>query len=78
MRLAHAGRHTYHHTSTDMPCEHNRCTLRSYEDSLQRLGMNHIDVLVIHDLDSMHFPPSGIAHHMGQCAGMLEACLRVS
>ena len=40
--------------------------MRSYEDSLQRLGMNSIDILVIHDLDGMHFPEPGIAHHMGQ------------
>ena len=25
--------------------------MRSYEDSLQRLGMNRIDLLIIHDLD---------------------------
>lgn len=40
--------------------------MRSYEDSMQRLGMNSIDILVIHDLDKMHFPEAGIAHHMGQ------------
>jgi D-threo-aldose 1-dehydrogenase len=28
--------------------------MRSYEDSLQRLGMTRIDMLVIHDLDSGH------------------------
>ncbi len=28
--------------------------MRSYEDSLQRLGMSRIDVLVIHDLDFWH------------------------
>ena len=28
--------------------------MRSYEDSLQRLGMNRIDVLLIHDLDIWH------------------------
>ena len=32
----------------------------------QRLGMNQIDILVIHDVDKMHFPEPGIAHHMGQ------------
>ena len=26
-------------------------TMRSFEDSLQRLGMNRIDVLLIHDCD---------------------------
>lgn len=30
--------------------------LRSYEDSLQRLGINKVDVLYIHDLDSGYFP----------------------
>jgi D-threo-aldose 1-dehydrogenase len=29
--------------------------MRSFEDSLQRLGMNRIDVLLIHDLDPWHF-----------------------
>jgi len=29
--------------------------MRSFEDSLQRLGINKIDVLLIHDLDSWHF-----------------------
>jgi D-threo-aldose 1-dehydrogenase len=29
--------------------------MRSFEDSLQRLGMNRIDVLLIHDLDAWHF-----------------------
>ena len=32
--------------------------MRSYEDSLHRLGMNRIDLLVIHDLDTDH-------HHNG-------------
>ncbi len=29
--------------------------MRSFEDSLQRLGVNRIDVLLIHDLDPWHF-----------------------
>jgi D-threo-aldose 1-dehydrogenase len=29
--------------------------MRSFEDSLQRLGINRIDVLLIHDLDRWHF-----------------------
>lgn len=29
--------------------------LRSYEDSVQRLGINTVDALLIHDLDLMHF-----------------------
>jgi D-threo-aldose 1-dehydrogenase len=28
--------------------------MRAYEDSLQRLGMNRIDLLIIHDLDFWH------------------------
>ena len=28
--------------------------MRAYEDSLQRLGMNRIDILIIHDLDFWH------------------------
>lgn len=30
--------------------------MRSYEDSLQRLGINRIDALYIHDLDTGYFP----------------------
>jgi D-threo-aldose 1-dehydrogenase len=30
--------------------------MRSYEDSLQRLGVNKVDVLYIHDLDKGYFP----------------------
>ncbi|MBN9072610.1 MAG: aldo/keto reductase [Rhizobiales bacterium] len=30
--------------------------MRSYEDSLQRLGINKVDILFIHDLDTQHFP----------------------
>jgi D-threo-aldose 1-dehydrogenase len=30
--------------------------LRAYEDSLQRLGINRVDVLYIHDLDHGYFP----------------------
>lgn len=29
--------------------------MRSFEDSLQRLGINRIDLLLIHDLDTWHF-----------------------
>ena len=29
--------------------------MRSYEDSLQRLGMNRVDLLIIHDLDRANF-----------------------
>jgi D-threo-aldose 1-dehydrogenase len=30
--------------------------MRSYEDSLQRLGVNKVDILYIHDLDKGYFP----------------------
>ncbi|WP_145515071.1 aldo/keto reductase [Yersinia massiliensis] len=30
--------------------------MRSYEDSLQRLGINKVDILYIHDLDTGYFP----------------------
>ena len=38
--------------------------MRSYEDSITRLGMNQIDLLVIHDCDLMHFkhPDQAMAH----------------
>lgn len=34
--------------------------MRAYEDSLQRLGMNRIDTLVIHDLDWWHRGPESM------------------
>lgn len=37
--------------------------LRSYEDSLLRLGLNRVDCLVIHDLDSRMMPESDLHHH---------------
>ncbi len=37
--------------------------LRSYEDSLQRLGLNRVDMLVIHDLDSEYHDPEQLASH---------------
>jgi D-threo-aldose 1-dehydrogenase len=41
--------------------------MRSYEDSLQRLGINRVDALAIHDLDSRHrLDEAGVA------AGMKE------
>jgi D-threo-aldose 1-dehydrogenase len=40
--------------------------LRSYEDSLQRLGLNRIDLLLVHDLDSWHHPPEALAAHLAQ------------
>ncbi len=34
--------------------------LRSYEDSLQRLGLNRVDLLLIHDLDLNYHTPEGV------------------
>ena len=36
--------------------------MRSYEDSLQRLGMNRIDILIIHDLDWWHHKTDAKVH----------------
>lgn len=38
--------------------------MRAYEDSLQRLGMNRVDTLVIHDLDRAHFTEGQVGHHL--------------
>ena len=41
--------------------------MRSFEDSLQRLGINRIDVLLIHDLDTWHFKTEAkVAPYMNQ------------
>lgn len=41
--------------------------MRSYEDSLQRLGINKVDILFIHDLDTQHFPdPADLEAHFRQ------------
>lgn len=41
--------------------------MRSYEDSLQRLGMNRVDVLVIHDLDLANLGSEElVAKHLDQ------------
>jgi D-threo-aldose 1-dehydrogenase len=37
--------------------------MRSYEDSLQRLGLNRIDMLVLHDLDEQHHEAADFARH---------------
>ncbi len=37
--------------------------LRSYEDSLQRLGLDRVDMLVIHDLDSQYHDPQQLESH---------------
>jgi D-threo-aldose 1-dehydrogenase len=43
--------------------------MRSYEDSLQRLGLASIDLLLIHDLDDWHFHEvSEFNFHMAQLA----------
>jgi D-threo-aldose 1-dehydrogenase len=43
--------------------------MRSYEDSLQRLGFLHIDMLIIHDLDFMyHRTEPRVAAYLGQLA----------
>jgi len=38
--------------------------MRSYEDSLQRLGLNRVDVLLVHDLDANHFAPEALQAQM--------------
>ena len=44
--------------------------MRSYEDSLQRLGMNRIDLLVIHDLDFWHHAVEAkVQAYLGQLVG---------
>jgi D-threo-aldose 1-dehydrogenase len=40
--------------------------MRAYEQLLQRLALNTVDSLVIHDLDGMYHAPDAIAHHMQQ------------
>jgi D-threo-aldose 1-dehydrogenase len=43
--------------------------MRSYEDSLQRLGMNRIDLLIIHDLDRTSFQSDEMVRaHLNQLA----------
>ena len=37
--------------------------LRSYEDSLQRLGLNRVDMLVIHDLDGQYHDAEQLESH---------------
>eukprot|EP00039_Didymoeca_costata_P030745 m.31149 g.31149 ORF g.31149 m.31149 type:complete len:418 (+) comp8286_c0_seq1:61-1314(+) len=39
--------------------------MRCYEDSLQRTSMNKINILVIHDLDQMHFNKHQMEVHLG-------------
>jgi D-threo-aldose 1-dehydrogenase len=42
--------------------------LRSYEDSLQRLGLTRVDLLVIHDLDLRHHDADGVERHLERLA----------
>ncbi|WP_172121896.1 MULTISPECIES: aldo/keto reductase [unclassified Devosia] len=43
--------------------------MRSYEDSLQRLGMNRVDMLIIHDLDRTSFGTDALVQaHLAQLA----------
>lgn len=43
--------------------------MRSYEQALQRLALNTIDSLVIHDLDTMYHSPEAAAAHLAQLTG---------
>lgn len=38
--------------------------MRSYEDSMQRLGMRQIDMLLVHDLDVQHHQEEGVQNHL--------------
>lgn len=40
--------------------------MRSFEDSLQRLGINAVDLLLIHDLDPWDHNPQALAAYFGQ------------
>lgn len=40
--------------------------MRAYEQLLQRLALNTVDSLVIHDLDGMYHEPDAISRHMQQ------------
>ena len=41
-------------------------TMRSFEDSLQRLGLEHIDILFIHDADAFTHGPEKAKHYFNQ------------
>lgn len=45
---------------------------RSYEDSLQRLGLNRIDLLFVHDLDGRLEDDNANTHGVGGIAGAIE------
>ena len=38
--------------------------MRSYEQALQRLAVNTVDTLVIHDLDTLFHPPEVVSEHL--------------
>lgn len=42
--------------------------LRSHEDSLQRLGLDRVDMLAIHDLDADHFAGAAFEDRLGELA----------
>ena len=50
--------------------------MRQVEDSLQRLGMGRIDVLVIHDLDSIHHSPEALEDHFRELESSGLSALR--
>ncbi len=43
--------------------------MRSHEDSLQRLGLDRVDMLAIHDLDSTHFVGEAFEDRLRELAG---------
>jgi D-threo-aldose 1-dehydrogenase len=43
--------------------------MRSYEQALQRLAVNTVDSLVIHDLDTLFHPPEIVAEHLKALLG---------
>jgi D-threo-aldose 1-dehydrogenase len=43
--------------------------MRSFEDSLQRLGIDTVDLLVIHDLDPWHHDDAALERHLLELAG---------
>ncbi len=48
--------------------------MRSYEDSLQRLGLNHIDILYVHDIDTFtHGPEEQPKRHAEAMEGAAKA-----
>lgn len=44
--------------------------MRAYEDSLQRLGLARVDILLVHDLDENYFPdPAELRRRLGELEG---------